>query len=67
VVGGTDTTPKVIATAIQQLARAPEQRARLAQAPDGIPGAFMEARRFEMPTQFMARSVATPFSLHDPR
>jgi cytochrome P450 len=63
VIGGTDTTPKVVATAIQQLARQPEQRARLRREPERVPGAFMEALRFEMPTQFMARSVALPFTL----
>jgi len=64
VIGGTDTTPKVIASALLHLARQPEQRAGLAADPSGIPNAFLEALRLEMPTQFMARTVAKQTTLH---
>ncbi|MAG31861.1 MAG: hypothetical protein CL908_13315 [Deltaproteobacteria bacterium] len=64
VVGGTDTTPKVIATALQQLFLHPEQRAKLAADPGQIPAAFTEALRYEAPTQYMARTVAAPITLH---
>ncbi len=63
VVGGTDTTPKVIATALQQLFLHPAQRAKLAKDPQLIPAAFTEALRYEAPTQYMARTVAAPITL----
>ena len=64
VIGGTDTTPKVISSALLRLHRAPEQRADLAAHPDAIPGAFVEALRLDMPTQFMARTVARETTIH---
>ncbi len=64
VVGGTDTTPKVIATALQQLFLHPAGRAELAADPHRIPAAFTEALRYEAPTQYMARTVATPVTLY---
>lgn len=64
VIGGTDTTPKVIASALLHLHRQPEQRARLVAEPGGIPSAFVEALRLDVPPQFMARTVARETSLH---
>ena len=64
VIGGTDTTPKVISAALLRLHRAPDQRADLAAHPDAIPGAFAEALRLDVPTQFMARTVARETTLH---
>lgn len=64
VIGGTDTTPKVISAALLRLHRAPDQRADLAAHPAAIPGAFVEALRIDMPTQFMARTVARETTLH---
>jgi cytochrome P450 len=64
VIGGTDTTPKVISAALLRLHRSPDQRADLAAHPDAIPGAFVEALRIDMPTQFMARTVARETTLH---
>jgi cytochrome P450 len=58
VIGGTDTTPKGIGAAVLRLHQHPEQRARLAKSPAGIPGAFTEVLRYDVPTQFMARSVS---------
>ena len=64
VIGGTDTTPKVIASALLRLHREPDQRARLQSAPDEISLAFKEALRIDVPTQFMARTVAAETSIH---
>jgi len=67
VIGGTDTTPKVISAALLRLHRDPAQRADLAADPEAIPGAFVEALRLDMPTQFMARTVARETTLHGQR
>lgn len=67
VIGGTDTTPKVISSALLRLARDPAQRADLVAHPEAIPGAFVEALRIDMPTQFMARTVARETTLHGQR
>ena len=64
VIGGTDTTPKVISALLRRLAHAPDQRADMAAHPDALPGAFVEALRIDMPTQFMARTVARETTLH---
>ncbi|MBY0399599.1 cytochrome P450, partial [Myxococcota bacterium] len=64
VIGGTDTTPKVISSALLRLHRDPAQRADLAGDPSAIRGAFLEALRLDMPTQFMARTVARETTLH---
>ena len=67
VIGGTDTTPKVISAALLRLHRAPGQRADLAAHPEAIPGAFVEALRIDMPTQFMARTLARETTIHGQR
>lgn len=64
VVGGTDTTPKVIAAALVHLHARPADRARVAREPSLAPAAFAEALRLDMPTQFMARTVARDVTLH---
>ncbi len=64
VIGGTDTTPKVISAALLRLHRAPDQRADLVKHPDAIPAAFVEALRLDVPTQFMARTVARETVIH---
>ena len=57
VVGGTETLPKVFAGGVLQLARHPDQRARLAADPSRVNAAFTEILRYEMPTQFLTRKV----------
>lgn len=64
VVGSTDTTPKVLGCAVDQLWRHSEQRARLARAPPNIPAAFIEALRFNMPTHYMGRTLRRDVALH---
>jgi cytochrome P450 len=62
--GGTETLPKVFAGGVLQLHRHPEQRALLAADPRGIPDAFTEIARYEMPTNYLTRSVAREVELH---
>lgn len=57
VVGGTETLPKVFAGGVLQLARHPDQRAALVAEPARIKDAFEEIARYEMPTQFLTRTV----------
>ncbi len=64
VIGGTDTTPKGIGAALLRLHQHPDQRARLVAEPRRIPAAFTEVLRYDMPTQFMARTVAREVELH---
>jgi hypothetical protein len=64
VIGGTDTTPKGIGAALLRLHQHPDQRALVAAEPKRIPAAFTEVLRYDMPTQFMARTVARDVELH---
>jgi len=57
VVGGTETLPKVFAGGILQLSRHPEQRRALCEDPSRIPDAFQEIARYEMPTNFLTRTL----------
>jgi len=67
VVGGTETLPKVFAGCVDQLARSPEQRARVAADPELVPDAFWEALRVEMPTQMLGRTLREEVVLHGER
>lgn len=67
VVGGTETLPKVFAGGVLQLARHPDQRSRLVSDPTRIPNAFTEIARMEMPTNFLARTLARDVVLHGER
>ena len=63
VVGGTETLPKVFAGGVIQLHRHPDQRAYLVENPGFIPTAFQEIARYEMPTQFLTRTVTRDHTL----
>lgn len=62
-IGGTDTFPKVMATALTRLEEHPDQRAELAADPSLIPQALQECLRYDMPTQFLMRSVTREYEL----
>jgi cytochrome P450 len=62
-VGGTDTFPKVMSTALTRLEEHPDQRAQLVSDPRLIPQALQECLRFDMPTQFLMRTVSKEFEL----
>ena len=64
VIGGSETFPKVLASAILRLAEYPQQRAALREDPTLIPDAFDEVLRFDMPTQFLGRTVTKEHVLH---
>jgi cytochrome P450 len=64
IVGGSVTFPKVLASALVRLWEHPAQRAALARDPIGIADAFTEVVRYDMPTQFLCRTVTQPLTLH---
>ena len=67
VIGGTETLPKVFAGAVHQLARHPDQRARVASQPGLAADAFWEALRTEMPTQMLGRTLREEVVIHGER
>jgi len=67
VIGGSETFPKLLASSLVRLAEHPHFRAELREHPDRIPDAFDEALRFDMPTQFLGRTVKRPFTVHGKR
>jgi cytochrome P450 len=64
VIGGSETFPKVLASAMLRLAEYPHFRAELRADPRLVPDAFDEVLRFDMPTQYLGRTVVRPFELH---
>ena len=64
IIGGSETFPKVFSSAAHRLWQHPEQRARCAKEPSLIPGAFDEALRYDMPTQFLMRTLKSDVTLH---
>jgi hypothetical protein len=67
IIGGSETFPKTLANALRRLAEHPEQRAWLRANPGAIPEAYREALRYDMPTQFLCRTVSEPIDLHGHR
>jgi cytochrome P450 len=63
--GGNETTEKLIANSVHQLARHPDQRARLLSDPEGISAAVEESLRFRSPTQYMVRTTTRDVRIHD--
>jgi cytochrome P450 len=57
VIGGSETFPKTLANGIVRLWEHPDQRAALAVDPRGIPAAYNEILRYDMPTQFLCRTL----------
>ena len=47
-----------------RLAEHPEQRARLAENPEMIPAAYDEILRYDMPTQFLCRTITRDIEIH---
>jgi cytochrome P450 len=56
-VGATETFPKVFATSLLRLWQHPDQRRELVAHPDLIPTALLEMLRYDMPTQWLGRTV----------
>jgi cytochrome P450 len=64
ILGGAETFPKTFATSLMRLAEHPDQRAQCATDPSLIPDAFLECLRYDMPTQFLCRSVTQGHEIH---
>jgi cytochrome P450 len=56
-VGATETFPKVFATGLLRLWQHPDQRRELRDDPARIPTALLEILRYDMPTQWLGRTV----------
>ena len=56
-IGGSETFPKVFANLARRLAEYPDQRAKVAADPSLAPDAFTEGLRYDMPTQFLGRTL----------
>jgi cytochrome P450 len=65
IIGGSETFPKTFATTVRRLAEHPDQRAELVSDPSLIPAAYVEALRYDMPTQFLCRTVIERVTIRD--
>jgi hypothetical protein len=63
-IGGSETFPKVFANLARRLYEHPSQRAAVAADPSLAPDAMIEALRYDMPTQFLGRTVVRDVELH---
>jgi cytochrome P450 len=64
VIGGSETFPKTLANGIVRLWEHKDQRAALVANPSGIPAAYDEILRYDMPTQFLCRTLVADVELH---
>lgn len=64
VIGGSETFPKTFANAVLRLAEHPDQRAALAADPALAPHAYQESLRYDMPTQFLCRTLTADVERH---
>ncbi len=64
IIGGAETFPKVFSSALYLLHQHPDQRAECAADPSLIPDAFNETLRYDMPTQFLMRTLNNDVELH---
>jgi cytochrome P450 len=64
IIGGSETFPKVFSSAIHRLWQHADQRAECVRDPSLIPGAFQETLRYDMPTQFLMRTLRKDVTLH---
>ncbi len=64
IIGGSETFPKTFANIARRLAEHPDQRAECVADPSLLPDAFTEGLRYDMPTQFLCRSVTKEIEFH---
>lgn len=65
-IGGTETVPKIVAHGLWELGRRPDQMAAVRTDLDAnVPVAREEMIRYCAPAQWFARTVRTPFTIHD--
>jgi len=62
--GGNETTEKLIANTVHQLARHPDQRTQVVADPSRLPAVIEESLRFRSPTQYMVRTTRCEVSVH---
>jgi hypothetical protein len=67
VIGGTETFPKTLANGVLRLWQHPDQRRACAADPPLIPDAYDEIVRYDMPTQFLCRTLKRDVELHGER
>jgi cytochrome P450 len=67
IVGGSETFPKTLANGLVRLQEHPAQRAELVRDPSLIPAAYDEILRYDMPTQYLCRTVIRETTLHGQR
>jgi cytochrome P450 len=65
-IGGTETAPKIVAHGLWELSRRPDQLAAVrADVTANLPTAREEMIRYCAPAQWFARTLRTPFTIHD--
>ena len=64
IIGGSETFPKTLATTVMRLEQHPDQRRRCVADPGLIPAAYEEGLRYDMPTQFLGRTLTEDVDLH---
>ncbi len=64
IIGGSETFPKTFANGVFRLWQHKDQRRRLAEDPSGIDDAYLEILRYDMPTQFLCRTLTEDVELH---
>jgi cytochrome P450 len=64
VIGGSETFPKTLANGVLRLWEHKDQRAQLVADPARIPDAYDEILRYDMPTQFLCRTLKRDVRLH---
>ncbi len=63
-IGGSETFPRTFAKFLQRLWENPDQRSECGENTGLIPNAYQEALRYDMPTQFLCRTVVKPLEFH---
>jgi cytochrome P450 len=67
VIGGSETFPKTLANGVLRLWQHPDQRRACAKDPALVPDAYNEIVRYDMPTQFLCRTLKRDVELHGQR
>jgi hypothetical protein len=67
IIGGTETFPKTFANGLVRLWQHKDQRAALAADPSLVPDAYTEILRYDMPTQFLCRTLTGDVEMHGQR
>ena len=64
IIGGSETFPKTFANGVYRLWQHADQRKLLVEDPSRIPDAYLEILRYDMPTQFLCRTLKRDVQLH---